>query len=86
GRVDPTLQAPKGQPVFPVTPGDLHVIYVVGLKDPFRLYNNPYSSYKAGSNNWGYSPATKDAWAAQFKGDYRSRQSSNEDNLYCLYR
>jgi prepilin-type N-terminal cleavage/methylation domain-containing protein len=86
GRVDPTLQAPKGQPVFPVTPGDLHVIYVVGLKDPFRLYNNPYTSYKAGSGSWGYNTATKNAWASQFKGEYLARQGSNEDNLYCLYR
>lgn len=86
GRVDPTLEAPKGQPVFPVAPGDLHVIYVVGLKDPFRLYNNPYSNYKAGSANWAFNQATKDAWANQFKGEYKTRQSSAEDNLYCLYR
>lgn len=86
GRVDPTLESSKGQPIFPVTAGDLHVIYVIGLKDPFRLYNNPYSTYKAGSSGWGFSGAAKEAWANQFKGDAKARQSSNEDNLYCLYR
>lgn len=87
GKVDPTLQAPKGQPVFPVAPGDVVVMYVVGLKDPFRLYNNTYGFYKnAAGSDWGFSAATRAGWSSQFQGEYLARQSSNEDNLYVLYR
>jgi prepilin-type N-terminal cleavage/methylation domain-containing protein len=42
GREDPTLRAPKGQIVLPVTPGATLVRYMVALKDPFRDYANPY--------------------------------------------
>jgi len=49
GKIDPTLHAPKGQPVLPVAPGQTIVRYVVGLRDPFAAdgvnpgnYNDPY--------------------------------------------
>ncbi|MFQ3586137.1 MAG: prepilin-type N-terminal cleavage/methylation domain-containing protein [Fimbriimonadaceae bacterium] len=44
GREDPTLRAPKGQVVLPVTPGSTIVRYWIGLRDPFAPngYNNPY--------------------------------------------
>ncbi|MER3495491.1 MAG: hypothetical protein C4320_00880 [Armatimonadota bacterium] len=42
GKIDPTLQAPKGQINFPLAPGQKLVRYFVGLRDPFSPYNNPY--------------------------------------------
>ncbi|MCA1996274.1 MAG: prepilin-type N-terminal cleavage/methylation domain-containing protein [Armatimonadetes bacterium] len=42
GKIDPTLKAPKGQIVLPVAPGATIVRYWIGLRDPFRPYNNPY--------------------------------------------
>ncbi|MCX7799705.1 MAG: prepilin-type N-terminal cleavage/methylation domain-containing protein, partial [Fimbriimonadales bacterium] len=42
GKIDPTLKAPKGQVVLPVAPGATIVRYWIGLRDPFRPYNNPY--------------------------------------------
>lgn len=53
GKIDPTLQAPKGQVTLPVAPGSMMVRYFVGLRDPLRdsngdgspdliLYRNPY--------------------------------------------
>jgi prepilin-type N-terminal cleavage/methylation domain-containing protein len=42
GREDPTLRAPKGQVVLPVSQGSSLVRYFVALRDPSRPYNNPY--------------------------------------------
>lgn len=44
GKEDPTLKAPKGQVVLPVTPGDTVVRFSIGLRDPLhpRGYVNPY--------------------------------------------
>jgi prepilin-type N-terminal cleavage/methylation domain-containing protein len=42
GMEDPTLTAPKGQVSLPVAPGMTIVRYFIGLRDPFRNYNNPY--------------------------------------------
>lgn len=42
GREDPTLNAPKGQVVLPVVPGNTVVRYFIGLRDPFAAYTNPY--------------------------------------------
>jgi prepilin-type N-terminal cleavage/methylation domain-containing protein len=42
GKEDPTLRAPKGQVVLPVTPGSTIVRYFVGRVNPFQDYNNPY--------------------------------------------
>ncbi len=42
GKEDPTLAAPKGQVTFPLAAGTRLVRYFVGLRDPFRPYNNPY--------------------------------------------
>ena len=70
GKADPTLIAPKGQPVLPVAPGSTIVRYFVGLRDPFAgatttngpgLYNNPYDGLLM-------------------------KQSGGRDNLYVLYR
>ncbi|RYG32126.1 type II secretion system protein, partial [bacterium] len=41
-RIDPTLAAPKGQITLPLAAGTRLVRYWVGLRDPFRPYNNPY--------------------------------------------
>lgn len=87
GKFDPTLTSPKGQPIFPATPGDTVVMYFIALKDPFRLYNNPYQQFKNSTNGrWDFSAAAKAAWSAQFQGDVLARQNSGEDNLYTLYR
>jgi len=42
GLADPTLQAPKGQVRLPLTPGTTIIRYFIGLRDPFKPYNNPY--------------------------------------------
>ena len=42
GKIDPTLKTFKGQVSLPVTPGSTLVRYAVGLRDPFKPYNNPY--------------------------------------------
>ncbi|MBX3117815.1 MAG: prepilin-type N-terminal cleavage/methylation domain-containing protein [Fimbriimonadaceae bacterium] len=42
GKEDPTQQSPIGQIVLPVAPGSTIIRYAVGLRDPFRPYNNPY--------------------------------------------
>lgn len=42
GRADPTLRAPKGQMVLPVTPGNTITRYFIGRRDPSQPYNNPY--------------------------------------------
>lgn len=42
GKIDPTLRAPKGQTVLPVSQGFTLVRYFVGLRDPFANYNNSY--------------------------------------------
>ena len=42
GKIDPTLAAPKGQITLPLAAGTRLVRYWVGLRDPFRPYNNPY--------------------------------------------
>lgn len=42
GRVDPTLQSPRGQVVVPVAPGFGMVRYFIARRDPFADYNNPY--------------------------------------------
>ncbi len=44
GKEDPTLMAPKGQVVLPVAQGTTIVRYFVGLRDPFRPYNNPHDN------------------------------------------
>ncbi len=48
GFIDPTLLAPRGQPVLPVAPGSTVVRYFVGLRDPFNAYNNPYDGILMG--------------------------------------
>src|SRR5579862_117008 len=50
GKVDPTLRAPKGQPLLPATAGPTLVRYFPALRNPFdpanplnaANYNNPY--------------------------------------------
>jgi prepilin-type N-terminal cleavage/methylation domain-containing protein len=42
GKIDPTLQSPKGQVVLPVAPGFGMIRYFIGRRDPFANYNNPY--------------------------------------------
>ena len=50
GKIDPTLRAPKGQPLLPATAGPTLVRYFIALRNPFNLanplgpatYNNPY--------------------------------------------
>ena len=42
GREDPTLRAPKGQVVLPVSQGSTLVRYFIALRDPSQPYNNPY--------------------------------------------
>jgi prepilin-type N-terminal cleavage/methylation domain-containing protein len=42
GREDPTLRAPKGQVVLPVSQGSTVVRYFVARRNPFSAYNNPY--------------------------------------------
>lgn len=49
GKIDPTLKAPKGQPLLPATAGSTLVRYYIALRDPFNgatanaaTYNNPY--------------------------------------------
>lgn len=41
-KIDPTLHAPKGQVLLPVSQGFTIVRYFVGLRDPFQGYTNPY--------------------------------------------
>jgi prepilin-type N-terminal cleavage/methylation domain-containing protein len=50
GKEDPTLKAPKGQVSLPVTPGATMVRYAIGLRDPFKPYNNPYEGLLATKN------------------------------------
>lgn len=50
GKVDPTLQAPKGQPNLPSAGGDTMVRYFVALRDPFGEYNNPYTQLRNTAN------------------------------------
>lgn len=50
GREDPTLKAPKGQMVLPVTPGSTIVRYFIGLRDPSVAYNNPYDGFLVARN------------------------------------
>lgn len=42
GNVDPTLHSPKGQVDLPVAPGMSIRRLFIGLRDPFKNYNNPY--------------------------------------------
>ncbi|MCA0361228.1 MAG: type II secretion system GspH family protein [Armatimonadetes bacterium] len=42
GKADPTLSAPKGQPVLPGAKSDTVVRYFIARRDPFTAYNNPY--------------------------------------------
>jgi prepilin-type N-terminal cleavage/methylation domain-containing protein len=42
GFTDPTMTAPRGQPVLPAGPGATMVRYFVALHNPFATYNNPY--------------------------------------------
>ncbi len=42
GKEDPTLRAPKGQVQLPLAPGTTIRRYWVGLRDPFKIYTNPY--------------------------------------------
>src|SRR5688572_28945528 len=42
GREDPTLRAPKGQIVLPVSQGSSLVRYFIALRNPSQPYNNPY--------------------------------------------
>jgi prepilin-type N-terminal cleavage/methylation domain-containing protein len=51
GKIDPTLKAPKGQPLLPAAAGTTLVRYFIGLHNPFLgqvvangpgFYNNPY--------------------------------------------
>ena len=42
GKIDPTLQSPKGQTILPVSQGFTIVRYFIGPRDPFGQYNNPY--------------------------------------------
>ncbi|RYG27803.1 prepilin-type N-terminal cleavage/methylation domain-containing protein, partial [bacterium] len=41
-KIDPTLNAPKGQVKLPIAPGQTLTRYFVSLRDPFNRYNNPY--------------------------------------------
>ena|GEM_PF-482875 len=43
GYVDPTLKGPKGQPSVPVVAGNTMVRYFIGLRNPFAVYNDPYT-------------------------------------------
>lgn len=50
GKVDPTLQGPKGQVVLPIAPGTTITRYFIALRDPLAAdgvsaasYNDPYS-------------------------------------------
>lgn len=51
GKEDPTLRAPKGQPVLPVGQGARMVRYFVGLRSPLNangtpgVYTNPYDGF-----------------------------------------
>jgi len=61
GKVDPTLEAPKGQPNLPATSGDTLVRYFVALRDPFQPYNNPYVRYlTTGNALWSRSTGGQD--------------------------
>ena len=51
GREDPTLRAPKGQIVLPVSQGSTLVRYFIALRDPSRPYNNPYDGLLMGRNS-----------------------------------
>lgn len=51
GKIDPTLRAPKGQVVLPVSPGATLVRYFVGLRDPFTNYNAPYDALLQARNS-----------------------------------
>ncbi|HLO99834.1 MAG TPA: prepilin-type N-terminal cleavage/methylation domain-containing protein [Fimbriimonas sp.] len=42
GKEDPTLKGAKGQVQLPLAPGTTIKRYWIGLRDPFRNYNNPY--------------------------------------------
>ncbi|RYG26099.1 prepilin-type N-terminal cleavage/methylation domain-containing protein [bacterium] len=43
GKEDPTLTRPKGDIRLPVAPGATVVRWFIGLKDPNRVYNEPYT-------------------------------------------
>jgi prepilin-type N-terminal cleavage/methylation domain-containing protein len=42
GKEDPTLRAPKGQVVLPVSQGSSLVRYFIARRNPLAVYNNPY--------------------------------------------
>ncbi|MBI1331971.1 MAG: prepilin-type N-terminal cleavage/methylation domain-containing protein [Armatimonadetes bacterium] len=42
GKEDPTLQSAKGQVQLPLAAGTTIKRYWIGLRDPFKNYNNPY--------------------------------------------
>lgn len=50
GKEDPTLRAPKGQPVLPTVAGTTIVRYAVVRRDPFAAYNNPYDGLLMAKN------------------------------------
>lgn len=51
GKIDPTIQSPKGQVVLPVAPGFAMIRYYIGRRDPFKEYNNPYDGVLLARNS-----------------------------------
>lgn len=71
GKIDPTLQAPKGQTSLPASPGLVMVRYFIALRDPFQPYNNPYQVWNNNAANGAVLQAGR---------------NSGRDNLFVLYR
>lgn len=73
GKIDPTLQSPKGQTILPVSQGFTIVRYFVGLRDPFRTDTNPLYAGVTGAYYNGYDGLLMN-------------RGAQRDNLFVLYR
>ena len=61
GKVDPTLETPKGQMLLPGVPGSKIVRYFIARRNPFEPYNNPWVQYgRPGGGRWLPSVAGQD--------------------------
>lgn len=81
GKIDPTLQAPKGQVTFPAAPGLILVRYFVGLREPV-VYSQGAGTYVNNPYNNPYRVWSKTA----ADGALLKSRGGGRDNLFQLYR
>jgi len=78
GKEDPTLRNFKGQPSLPVAPGANLVRYFVGLRDPFKPYNNGYDGLMMARNG------TRDNLYVLYRAEVQPRIFSNVGGVSTL--